>query len=205
MKKIVMIGAGGHGRVCADIASCMEYKEIEFLDANWPSIELNGVWTVAGVPDQESITALIDADVNVFVSIGKNTERQQMLEQLNNAELVCLVHPAAVISKHANMGKGSVAVAGSIVNAFAEVGVGTILNTGCSVDHDCRIGDFVHISPGARLAGNVSIGNRSWVGIGASIKEGIEIGEDVMIGAGAVVVNNVADGDKVMGIPARSR
>ncbi len=205
MNRIVLIGASGHGRVCADVASSMGYDEIEFLDAKWPSFELNGVWPVVGLPDDETIKEKIHAGTDIFVSIGQNIIRQRVFEQLSSIEPPCLVHPYTAISKHAHLGNGSVAVAGSIVNAFAEIGAGVILNTGCSVDHDCKIGDFAHISPGARLAGNVTIGNRSWVGIGASIKEGVVIGKDAMIGAGAVVINDVADGDKVLGVPARSQ
>lgn len=31
-KKLVIIGAGGHGRVCAEIASMNGYSDISFLD-----------------------------------------------------------------------------------------------------------------------------------------------------------------------------
>ena len=36
-KKLVILGAGGHGRVCAEIASMTGYEEIVFLDDGAPS------------------------------------------------------------------------------------------------------------------------------------------------------------------------
>lgn len=204
MKRIVLIGAGGHGRVAGDIATCMGYDQIDFLDDNWPRLQRNGIWSVVGVSDVKNMTELIDTDCSYFVSIGQNPLRQAAYGKIGDRLVPILVHPSAIVSKFSTIGKGSIVVAGAVVNAFVSIGVGVILNTGCTIDHDCEIGDFAHVSPGANLAGGVKIGARSWVGIGAVVREGVIIGNDVMIGAGAVVVKDVADGSKVMGVPARN-
>ena len=204
MKRIVLIGAGGHGRVVADTATCLGYEQIDFLDANWPQMQMNGVWPVIGALDAEKLTEFIGSDCQFFVSIGRNSIRQTAFKKLDEATVSTLVHPSAIVSKFATIGSCTIVVAGVVVNAFASIGTGVILNTGCTIDHDCEISDFVHISPGASLAGGVKIGARTWVGIGAAVREGVIIGKDVMIGAGAVVVKNVADGSKVMGVPARN-
>ena len=205
MKRIVLIGAGEHGRVVADTATCLDYSNIEFLDDNFSGPSINGAWPVIGAPDEKTLSGFDRAECEIFVSIGSNLARQRMSEKLNDWNIPVLQHPSSVISKFAEVKQGTIIVAGVVVNAFATIGEGVNLNTGCTIDHDCVIGDFVHISPGANLAGCVTVGARTWVGIGAVVKEGIVIGEDVMIGAGAVVVEDVKDGTKVMGNPARSR
>ena len=204
MKRIILIGAGGHGRVVGDTVNCLGYDQIDFLDDNWPQIEMNGVWPVTGAPDAIKLTELAGANCQFFISIGQNPARQAAYEKLGDITVPTLLHPSGIVSKFSTIGAGSIAVAGAVVNAFASIGIGVILNTGCTIDHDCEIGDFAHISPGVNLAGGVKIGARTWVGIGAAVREGVVIGKDVMIGAGAVVVKNVADGSKVMGVPARN-
>ncbi|NKB54536.1 MAG: acetyltransferase [Rhizobiaceae bacterium] len=195
MTQLRIIGAGGHGKVVAETAEACGYSDIAFLDISWPERHSNGCWPIVGVPQQMK--------TKLFCAIGRNNLRAQFFNDLNLNDSPILLHPTAVISPTANLGAGTLAVAGSIVNADAEVGRGVNLNTGCSVDHDCRVGDFAHISPGARLAGGVSVGEQTWIGIGAVVREGIKIGNNVLVAAGAAVVSDIEDGAQVGGVPAR--
>ena len=195
MNKLLIIGAGGHGKVVADTAEACGYSNIAFLDQSWPEQAENGRWKVVGKPKQ--------SDVTMFCAVGKADIRARMFEDyhLNNSPV--LIHPSAIISPTVKMGQGALVVAGSIVNADTSIGRGTILNTACSVDHDCMIGDFVHISPGAHLAGGVRVGDGTWIGIGAVVREDVRIGKNVIVAAGAAVVCDIEDGMIVGGIPAR--
>ena len=196
MTSLLIIGAGGHGKVVADAAHASGYTDIAFLDDAWPEKTKNGSWDVCGKPTI--------SQTPTFCSVGNNAVREKLFLDfdLNNAPI--LAHPSAIISPSSTIGSGTLFVAGSIVNADARIGRGVILNTACSIDHDCEIGNFAHISPGAHLAGNVRVGERSWIGIGAVVREGIHIGNDVIIGAGSVVVNDIESGAKVCGVPART-
>ena len=197
-----IIGAGGHGRVVADIAEALGHTDIRFLDERWPALQRNLAWPVAG-----SGIADLPPKSRVFVALGDCRKRLLILKQLHEAgfDAVRLVHPTAHVSRHAQLGAGSVVMPMAAVNAGAGLGTGVIVNTGATVDHDCHIGDGVHISPGAHLAGGVSVGNESWIGIGAVVREGIRIGANVMVGAGAAVVSHVPDGACVLGVPANER
>ncbi len=204
MKRLAILGASGHGKVVADTAEVCGWTEVLFFDDAWPSLTSNGVWDVVGT-GQDFFENAHKFD-GVVVAIGNNTIRQVKLAALfqQGATLATLIHPLACVSRHANVGAGSVVFAGAVLNAGASVGIGGILNTGCSVDHDCFLADSVHISPGARLAGGVTIGQCSWVGIGACVKQLISIGENVVVGAGAAVVSDVGEGVTVVGVPARA-
>jgi sugar O-acyltransferase (sialic acid O-acetyltransferase NeuD family) len=200
MTGLSIIGAGGHGRVVADIAERCGYATVEFVDKKYPERRDNLHWKIVG-NDFADATAGFER----FVAIGNNGLRLELLEELLGAQLVVprLIHPGAIVSRYASVGAGSVVMPGVVINAGAKLGAGVIANTGCTIDHDCLVEDGAHISPGANIAGGVRIGRRSWIGIGTSIREMIEIGSDCVVGAGSVVVGNVADGTRVMGVPAK--
>lgn len=195
MTKLFIIGASGHGKVVADTAEACGFTDIAFLDDVWPEKTMNAHWPVVGLPAQERSP--------LFCAVGNNQTRARLFDELCLNDSPVLIHPHASISRFAEIGAGSLVVAGSVVTADASIGLGVILNTGCRVDHDCQIGDFVHLSPGACLAGGVCVGARSWIGIGAVVREGIRIGRDVMVAAGAAVIDDVEDGARVGGVPAR--
>jgi len=201
---LLILGAGGHGKVAADCAEAQgRWSHIAFYDDRWPSLQTCARWPVAGTSQ-----ALANADAKAaeaFVAIGEAALRIEWMQRLREFgfALATIVHPSAIVSPGTAIGPGSLVVAGSIVNIDAQIGEGVIINTGASLDHDCVIGAGAHICPGARLAGNVTVGRRAWVGLGASVRQGIVIGEDATIGAGAAVVRDVPDGATVGGVPAR--
>jgi sugar O-acyltransferase (sialic acid O-acetyltransferase NeuD family) len=196
MTSLLIVGAGGHGKVVADTARASGYIDIAFLDGAWPEKTTNGTWSVRGKP--------APSKTPTFCAVGNNAARENLFSDLELSNAPVLTHSSAIVSPSTHIGAGTLLVAGTIVNADARIGRGVILNTGCSVDHDCEIDDFVHISPGAHLAGGVKVGKRSWIGIGAVVREGIHIGDDVIVGAGSVVVRDIENGAKVCGVPART-
>ncbi len=203
VNKLALLGASGHGKVLACMAELLDWQQIDFYDDAWPAITQNGPWPVLG--NTASLMSALAEYQGVVVAIGNNTIRLAKLAELkeNGANLVSLVHPAAVVSRHASLGQGSVVMAGAVINACAQLGEGCIINTNASVDHDCVLGAGVHISPGANLAGAVCVGQGSWVGIGACVRQLVAIGQGAVVGAGAVVVASVNDFQTVVGNPAK--
>ena len=203
MRKLALLGAGGHGKVVADSALCAGWQEVVFYDDAWPRVQSCGPWPVAG--NSEQLRLDMAGFDGVVVTIGNNAvrlDKQRWLQQ-GGAALVSVVHPAACVSRYASIGPGSVVMAGAVLNIDAKLGKACIINTGATVDHDCQLADGVHVSPGAHLSGEVQVGQASWIGVGAAIKQGVTLGERVMVGAGAVVIRSVADDVTVVGNPAR--
>lgn len=203
LKKCAILGASGHGKVVAEIAELNGFDQIDFFDDRWPNLSFVEHWKVLG---DTSILLAKSKDYDLtIVAIGNNDTRCAKQAELSQAggNFEVIAHPAAVISKYANIGVGTVVMANATVNPFSNIGIGCIINTGSTVDHDCSLSDGVHISPGANLAGGVEVGRNSWVGIGSQVKQYVLIGCDATIGAGSTVLNNVGDFQTVVGSPAQ--
>ena len=202
--KLLIAGAGGHGRVVADAALASgKFTQVAFLDDEFPSLVIRESWPVIGRLD--SLPDFVGEYKMFFSAFGVADFRLQVVRRAIEVGFDCpaIVHPAATVSRYASVGSSSIVCAGGIVNIGVDLGCGCIVNTGATVDHDCRIGEGVHICPGGHLAGTVEIGARTWFGVGAIAKQGVRIGADVTIGAGAVVVSDVPAGKTFVGIPAR--
>lgn len=202
--KLAILGAGGHGKVVADIAQKLEWSEIIFFDDNY-DLSTNSTWFLAG-GSSELISALHDYD-GVIVAVGNNNIRWEKHLQLKRlgAKLVSIISGDAVVSRYCQIGLGTVVMPGSIINIESCIGEASIVNTATTIDHECSIGYATHLSPGSNLSGNVRIGNFTWIGTGASIKNNVSIGSNAIVGTGSVVVADVLDNQIVMGNPARTR
>ena len=200
--KLLIIGAGGHGRVVADIALKMNiWKEVSFLDNN-DNIK---PFMNCHVIDKSSEAIKYIDDYDIIVAIGNNMVREKIQTSLESegASIPVLIHPSAIIGEDVEVGKGTVIMAGVVINCCTRIGRGCIINTSSSIDHDNIIKDFVHISPGVHLAGTVEIGKKSWIGIGATVSNNITIIENCIVGAGAVVVGDIVEVGTYIGVPVR--
>jgi UDP-perosamine 4-acetyltransferase len=200
---VVVIGAGGHAKVCVEILHAMG-RHVAFCVGQEKSPAC-----CAGVPvvegDKHLLRLYDEGYVEVFVAIGSNGLRQKLAAMALSFgySLVSAVSPKACVSPSATLGRGIAIMAGACINAEAIIGDLAIINTGSTVDHDCVIGTAVHIAPQSGLAGNVKVGDRTFVGIGSCVIPEITIGSDVTLGAGSVVVRNLPAGVKALGVPVR--
>lgn len=205
MSRLAIFGAGGHGKVVADMAvSSGVWNEIVFFDDSRPlGFLVSGCWAVKG-DFGVMLSSRCDFQ-GMIVAVGDNAVRLQLAIDIKNSggQLVSLVHPRAYVSDLVEVGLGSVVMAGAVVHVGSQIGTACIINTAATIDHDCLISDGVHISPGVNLAGGVTIGRCSWVGIGASVIQQVFIGCETVVGAGSVVIENVPDGVVVVGCPAK--
>lgn len=204
MKRLLIIGAGGHGKVVADAALLSGWDRVAFLDDRAGTLtQVLGLPVIGELPALREHASAVDAAV---VAIGAARLRLELQEQCVAAGLsiATIIHPSASVSRFATLGPGSVVFAHAVINPGTTLGRAGIVNTAATIDHDCRLGDGVHLSPGTHLGGAVVVGDRTWVGIGAVVRQGIEIGHDSIVGAGAAVVAAVLPHTTVVGVPAKS-
>ena len=212
--KLIIIGAGGHGRVAADIADQMKIPTIKFLDFSWNNkyltIEKNyhnteNYWDIIGKPDKATISDLVFKNFKFFVAISNNKERKSFFDLIGIENIISLIHPSSTISNNVEILNGTMISANVAINVLSKIGYGSIINTGSIIDHDCQIGNFVHIGPGVNIAGKVIIKNFSSIGLGSNIIQNISIGKNAFIGAGSLVLDNISDDVIAYGLPAKQK
>ena len=196
--RLVIVGAGGHGKVLVSAAQEEGWLVIGVLDDDE---SLKGQ-EVLGTKILGSIDLLARLDFEAAViGVGDNRVRQAVAERVRT-NWTPVIHPSAIVHCDAEIGVGTVIYAGAVVQPGSVIGDHVIINTGASVDHDCKIGSFAHVAPGCALAGHVTVGEGSFVGIGSTAIPGAVIGAWATVGAGASVVQPVKDGMTVVGVPA---
>lgn len=202
---MVILGAGGHGRVVLDvIQQAGKHKPVGFLDNNRSlhGRRVDGLPVLGGL---EQLAELKKRGIEgAIVAIGDNGVRRAMADILESDgfELLNAIHPSAQLANTVNVGRGVVIAAGALVCAHCQIGDYVILNTGCIVDHESMIGTCAHICPGVRLAGHVTVESGAFIGIGATVIQNLRVGFESVVGAGSVVVQSVDPMTTVVGVPA---
>ena len=198
-EQVIIIGAGGHARVIADILLCRGADLLGYLDDE----------TADHFPGQNVLGRVEDAiryagRVKFIIGIGRNALREKIALGLDGkVEFFTAVHPSAVIAKDVALGEGTVVMANAVINPGAVIGKHVIINTAATVDHDCVLEDYVHLSPGVHLSGTVHVGKRCWLGTGSVVINNVGLAPDCVVGAGAAVVENLTESGVYVGVPAR--
>jgi sugar O-acyltransferase (sialic acid O-acetyltransferase NeuD family) len=201
-KKIALIGAGGHSKVCASIAEILGC-EVVFFDDAFPKVSACGKWPVIGT--KEDLIENKNQFDFAFIAIGNCSIREKLhIELFEQGFNICnLISPTASIHSSVKLGKGILVVGNACINIDSVIADGVIVNTNATIDHDCVLGEFSHICPGVSLAGEVTVGAKTWVGIGSSVIQQINIGSKSLLGAGSVVIDDIGDNVKIAGVPAK--
>lgn len=193
MKKLLIWGRGGHGRVVHEAAAMLnEWSVIETADdtdgnQSWFRFYPRDVW-------------------EVHVAIGDNKARETVSERIRTVgyRIATIIHPKAYIAPTATILDGCYVGPMATVMSYAYVRPGCIINTTASIDHDCTLGRYVHIAPGAHLCGTVKVGDRTLIAVGGVVVPNVTIGDDCVLGASSALVETInGNGLKMWGIPAR--
>jgi sugar O-acyltransferase (sialic acid O-acetyltransferase NeuD family) len=207
MQRVLIVGAGGHAQVVADLLlrsaeAGGPARPVGYLDDN---AELHGR-TILGLPVLGGLArcAAIPHEA-VILAIGRNSLRRRLFDELlaRGERFATALHPRAIVAPDAVIGQGAMICAGAVVGTGAEIGDNVIVNTAATVDHHNRIGAHSHIAPGAHLGGDVAIGEGCLVGIGAVVMPQRAVGSWSVVGAGALVHRDLPANVTAIGSPAR--
>lgn len=202
--KLVIIGTGGHSKVCVDICNLNKINIQGYITekkVNGSNLEKLDHPIIGKL---ENIDKIHKKNYQYFIAIGDNKIRTKIFNLLKDSfDLINLIHPKSIISKNSKLGKNIIINAGAIINSNVLIENNCIINTGCIIEHDVQIQKNAHICPGVKIAGSVNIGENVFVGIGSSIINNINIGKNVIVGAGSVVIKNISPNINVAGVPAK--
>lgn len=184
-KRVIVIGAGGHGRSVAEAVLLLGRDElVGFVD---DGADANAkVWTYPILGRTDSLHTLREHADAVVVAIGNNTVREKLHARAREVgfELLSVIHPTAFVSPTAALGSGCAVMAGAVVGTEAHLGEGVIVNCGATVDHHCRVDAFGHLGVNACMAGGSVLGHRAWMQAGAALGYGVKIAADTVLEPG---------------------
>lgn len=175
-RSLLILGAGGHGKVVLDVAESMKcYEVIHFLDdGKEVGEEVLGHQVVGKISEYH----LHSRDyTDAIVALGNNKVRLELTKKLQvlGYHIPILIHPTSVVSQYTNIKEGTVIMPQAVVNADAKIGTACIINTGAIIEHDCEVGDGAHIAYRSVLGGGAKVGHEVLVDIGVVVGRNVEI------------------------------
>ncbi|HUQ34259.1 MAG TPA: acetyltransferase [Pyrinomonadaceae bacterium] len=209
MKRVIIIGAGGHGREVADILrhQAQHHPDLNllgFIDEDRMlhrqvinDLPILGDWSWFESADRSEIA--------VICAVGLPLARRRLAEHARALGLsfINAISPLARLSPYTKIGEGVMIFPHSVTGTDSLIGDHAVLNVGATISHDTRIDRYCTLNPGVHLAGNVLIGEGGYLGIGSSVIHGVSIGAWTTVGAGAAVIRNLPDNVTAVGVPAR--
>lgn len=193
MKKIILVGAGGHCKSCIDVIE----KEKKFKIIGIIDNKKKGFFLKYKILGKDNCLKKYYKKTNyILISVGqiKNFQvRENLFKKIKKIKFkfATVVSPMSYVSKHALIDEGSIIMHGSIINAGAHIGKNCIINTKSLIEHDVTIGDHCHISTETTINGGVLIKKGTFIGSRSIIKNNISIGEGSIVGANLYINKNL--------------
>jgi len=194
-ERIILIGGGGHCKSCIDV------------------IEQSGVFHIEGIMDvseklhqkvlgyeiiatDDDLPQLVNENKNFLVTLGqiKSPEKRIRIFQTlkeSGVKLPVIISPLAYVSKHVEIGNGTIIMHHALINAGAKIGSNCIINNKALIEHDAIVGNHCHIATSAVINGGVTVGSGTFFGSKSVSKEYVEIGKNVVIGCGEKITKNI--------------
>ncbi|MCA1593409.1 MAG: acetyltransferase [Acidobacteria bacterium] len=209
MKRVIIIGAGVHGREVAEILR----HQVQAVDAaallgfvdDDKSLHGTVIDEVPVLGDFSWFEGVDRSEVAVICASGFSQARRVMVERASAIGLsfANAISPLVSLSPNAKVGQGVVMCQNSLACRGSVIEDHALVNLGAIISHDTQVGRYATLNPGVNLAGNVTVGEGSYLGIGCSVIQGISIGRWTIVGAGAAVIRDLPDNVTAVGVPAR--
>jgi acetyltransferase EpsM len=202
MKKVIIVGAGGHAAELMDYLVYMNQlsdaltKEkweviglIDDTESNYHEYQYNSPY-LGSIKEHQ-----VRNEVGYIMGIANMKYRRIIIEQLlqKKAQFISLIHPTALVSSSAKIGVGCVISHNVSIGPKAVIGDFNLINSRCTIGHDTTIGAYNFLSPQVVTGGFAVLGNENFIGTNGVVLPAIILGNNNTIAAGMIVDKNVAD------------
>jgi len=202
MKKVIIIGAGGHSAEITDyithynnsVATELCFDVVGYIDDNKENYDSYSFVSpyLGTIQDHE-----VSEEAEYIMGIANIQFRRTIVENLlqKGAKFATLIHPSAIVSPSAIVGEGCVVAHNASIGPKAIIGNFNMLNSRCTIGHDSTIGNFNFIGPQVVLSGFTKVGNNNMFGVNSATIPTIEIGDNNTIAAGMIITKTVKDNE----------
>lgn len=142
-------------------------------------------------------------NILLYIAIGSTKVRAKIIKKFYTHNFYTLIHPSAIVSKGAKIGKGCIISPNTIIAGDAKVGNFNVFNFNSMISHDCITGDNNIFSPGSKVLGWCKMGNNNYLGAGSIMLPKISIGNNNIVGANATLNKNFKNSLTLIGTPAK--
>ena len=209
VKKVIIIGAGDHGRGALEIFKAsnkrrLEYDVVGFVDDDPSKFQRK----IDGVPVLGPVSGLkkqLNGNLSYILAISQCGTKRQIIEVLGSLPLnfINAIHPTAIIGSDVQMGSGNIIAAGAVIAYNTVFKTHITINLNTTVGHDCLINEYVTIAPGVNIGGRVRLDQGCDIGPNCTISKGVTIGNWSCLGPSTVVLKEIAPMKNYFGNPAR--
>ncbi|QCT96214.1 acetyltransferase [Stutzerimonas degradans] len=174
-ERIILVGGGGHCRSVIDVIEQQgKYKIDGIVDLKENIGEKILGYPVIACDNQ--LRELFSSCKNAVITVGHiktNSLRLKLYKSLKEIgyKLPVITSPLAYVSRHAQIGEGTVIMHHALVNANANIGKNCIINSKALIEHDVQVGDHCHISTASVINGGVVVENNTFVGSNSTSKQ----------------------------------
>ena len=178
-EKLLLIGAGGLGRVTSEIAR-LTY-DCAFVDDGVPVG--TAVCDIPVIGTTADLDSLFGEYQKLVVSIGNNPLREQLYRRAAEIGYTFpnVIDASVYVSPYATMGSGCIILQRAVIQNGATVGDGVILNPGVEIHHDSIIGNWVLIYTNSVVRTLARVGDRAHIGSTLTISNRVVVEPDEFV------------------------
>ena len=146
INKLLIVGAGGHGRCCLEIANSMnEFEKISFLDDQNISKLFNDFRVIGKINEMEKFYPEYN---KIFIAVGNNKIRERLMLKAKKIgySIVTLIASSCYISASAIICEGTVVFPHAVINANVYIDTGCIISSNTVIDYDAKVEQYCHIN-----------------------------------------------------------
>lgn len=203
MRKILLLGAGGHASACIETVETQAQFEIYGIIGLPEEVGkvILGYTVIATDRELENIRAKCDLALVTTGQIHTAEKRIELFElgKRYQFSFPSIVAPSAHVSVHSSIGEGTIIMPGALLMPGVRIGRNCIINSKSLIEHDVEVMDHCHISTAATINGGSVIGEKSFIGSGAILKQGVSVGSETFVGMGTVLKRNLDGGERYFG------
>ena len=182
MKRLLLVGSGGFGRVVLEHASLR--NDCAFLDDGDATV-VDGVPVIGKTSELEKFFSEFKL---LLVTIGNNMLREKLYKEAAaiGYSFPNIIVPSAYVSPHSSIGSGVIILNNAVIQNNAHIGNGCILNPGVEAHHDSTIGNYCLIYTNSVVRSLTHVGNRVWIGSNVTVSTATTVPDDATIEDGSV-------------------